>query len=769
MARILVIDDEEIILRRMEKLLALDGYETFAAENGEAGLEIFKKEKPGLVLVDIKMPGMDGIKVLSEIKKISPETEVIVITGHGGIDTAIDALRQGAFDYITKPINYDELQIALKRALDKQNLLAENRRLLEEKVKAEAVKKSEAKFRSVSAVANDAIVIMDDKRCIAYWNKAAQQIFGYTEEEAVGKDLHNLLVPQGHHEAFAKGFAMFYETGQSPAIGKTIELTALRKSGDEFPIELSLAAMNIDDKWNGVGIVRDISKRKRAEEALRKSEESFQAVVFKNPSGIIVVDSKGIVLFVNPAAESLFNRNAKYIVGSVLGLPLVDGESTEIDIVLDGGKPGIAEMRVVETEWLGKPSYLATLFDITAIKTAEETLIRANKELVNLSQMKTEFISIASHELRTPLTSIKNAIDILSSQKAGELNEKQKQFIEMAARNIGRLAILINDLLDIAKLDAGKIKLDLAELDSASIFQKVVETFKPQADAKSQTLEIDYDGLNDVPTVYADYAKIEQVLDNLVSNALKFTQEGGKVILSARAISDFDSAIRNPQFAVEISVTDNGPGLSPDDQTRVFEKFYQAGNTLNDKSKGSGLGLNISKALVEAHGGQLLIESKPGKGCRFFFNLPIFSPEAVEMSLLEIEIRKHIASLPFSLLCIDLSGSVQLNKYPGEPKINTQFPAQLKDVVDRVIKRYPDRIIMQPHLGRLIIVLPGATKPNAMIVKKKLERAFHENPIFFDGGTWLPLSMIHMPVTFPEDGVTGEELIKNAGGDKRKR
>jgi len=494
------------------------------------------------------------------------------------------------------------------------------------------------------------------------------------------------------------------------------------------------------------------------QEALRKSEESFQAIVNKNPGGIIIVNRDGIVMFVNPTAELLFGKKAEEFIGSVFGLPIAN-EKMELDIILKDGRTGVAEMQVVETSWLGKPAYLASLFDVTAIKKAEETLIKANQELVKITDMKTEFISIASHELRTPLTSIKNAIDTLSSKKAGELNVKQEQFVAMAVRNIDRLALLINDLLDIAKLDAGKVELEFAEMDPASIFRVVVNTFKPQAEEKSQTIEIDYDSLNDVPTVYADYARIEQVLDNLISNALKFTQEGGKVILSARAISDFDSAIRNPQSAVELSVTDNGPGLSVDDQKRVFEKFYQSGHTLNQKSKGSGLGLNISRELVEAHGGKLSLESELGKGSRFFFNLHVFSPETVEMAMFEKEVLKYMSSPPFSLLCIDLKGIEPLSKYPGESKIHEQFQAQLKDFVDRVIRRDSDSIIMQPHFGRLIIILPGTTKPNAMIVGKKIEQAFYENPVFFDDGARLPFSMIKTPVTFPEDGKTARELL----------
>lgn len=132
MAKILLIDDEEMIRRRLEELLIMDGFEVFLAEDGEKGLEMFKKETPGIILVDIKMPGMDGFEVLEEVKKVSPETEVIVISGHGERETSNDVLRRKAFDYITKPINYDELVISIKRALEKQRLVIENRQRQED-------------------------------------------------------------------------------------------------------------------------------------------------------------------------------------------------------------------------------------------------------------------------------------------------------------------------------------------------------------------------------------------------------------------------------------------------------------------------------------------------------------------------------------------------------------------------------------------------------------------------------------------------------------
>jgi len=405
-------------------------------------------------------------------------------------------------------------------------------------------------------------------------------------------------------------------------------------------------------------LVQEVTERKRAEEKAMQAAKEWLDTFDAISDLIFIIDKDFTISKVNKAFADALKIKPEAAVGKKCyellhkadkPWPNCPFEMTKKDKKLhmqevDDPNIGVPLLMSVSPIFDDKGEVIGAVHvatDISEIKKAEETLIKANKELVELARMKTEFISTASHELRTPLTSIKNAVDILLGKKAGELNAKQEQFVSMAARNIDRLAILINDLLDISKLDAGKVELDFAELDPAGIFKEVVETFKLQAESKSQTLEIDYANLDNVPIVYADYARIQQVLNNLISNALKFTQEGGKVILSARAISDFDSAIRNPHSAIEISVTDNGPGLSVDDQKKVFEKFYQAGNTLNQKSKGSGLGLNISKGLVKGHGGKLSLESELGKGCRFFFTLPAFSPEVAEISMLEMEIRKQ--------------------------------------------------------------------------------------------------------------------------------
>ncbi len=612
---------------------------------------------------------------------------------------------------------------------------------------------TDAWLRTVFDTVQAGILIIDpETHLIVDANPVAVRLIGDPKEKVVGSVCHNYICPA--------------EAGRCPItdLGETVynsEHVLLTAGGESRSIIKTVTNVVLRGRKYLFASFIDITETKKTEEVLQKSKDIFHAVVSQNPSGIIVVDSEGIVQFVNPAAESLFGRNAKDMVGNVLGLLLVDGESTEIDIVLDAGKPGVAEMRVVETEWLGKSAYLAMLFDVTAIKTAEETMKRANEELKKNNSMKTQFISTASHELRTPLTSLQNAIHILASKKAGDLTKDQERFLTMSARNIDRLADMINDLLDLTRLESKKTELSFSKASVSHIFRQLIETFNPQAEDKTLVLEMDCP--EDIPAIYADSDRLEQVLYNLISNALKFTPQGGRVCLSTRVISDLkegekDSTIHNPQSAIEISVTDTGVGLSPDEQKRIFEPFYQAGGTLTSKTKGSGLGLSIAKELIETHGGKISVESELGKGSRFSFAIPVFSPQAVEMAEIDKQLKDYLASPFFSLIEITLNHHEISGLNAREPDIYNKLLVQLTGVVRMIILRETDHVIAQPAFGRVVIIMGGTSKTKAMIVRKKLNEVFSRHPLFFED-TPLSIPTILGPVTFPEDGITTKELI----------
>jgi signal transduction histidine kinase len=249
------------------------------------------------------------------------------------------------------------------------------------------------------------------------------------------------------------------------------------------------------------------------------------------------------------------------------------------------------------------------LFQEIQDKTAELEI--ANQRLKELDRLKSDFVSNVSHELRTPLTAIKGAVDLILREVTGPLNEKQNHYLTRVRSNTQHLAGLINDLLDLSKIESGKLELASTLVSLGSLVDDVVETLRPLATEKAVALETT---IPELPIlVRADRDKITQVLTNLIGNAIKFTPPRGRVMIS--------SACGDAAW-VRISVSDTGPGIAAEERERVFDKFYQVAEIGGPKPKGTGLGLAISKTLVELHGGKIWVESEPGQGSRFYFTLP---------------------------------------------------------------------------------------------------------------------------------------------------
>jgi signal transduction histidine kinase len=238
-------------------------------------------------------------------------------------------------------------------------------------------------------------------------------------------------------------------------------------------------------------------------------------------------------------------------------------------------------------------------------------LALANERLKELDRIKSDFVSNVSHELRTPLTAIKGAVDLVLREVAGPLTEKQIHYLTRVRANTQHLAGLINDLLDLSKIESGKIEFKASRVSLAGLVHDVVETLRPIAAEKIIALEAT---ISEPILVWADRDKVNQVLMNLIGNAIKFTLAQGRVTVSAS---------RNGKENVQVCVSDTGPGVPADEKQKIFDKFYQIAEAGGAKPKGTGLGLAISKSLVELHGGKIWVESEDGRGSTFSFTLPV--------------------------------------------------------------------------------------------------------------------------------------------------
>jgi len=376
----------------------------------------------------------------------------------------------------------------------------------------------------------------------------------------------------------------------------------------------------------GVVVLQDISLQKRAAEELRQSEERYHLLFDSNPHPVWVYDLKTLaILDVNPSAI----QNYGYSREEFLSLTIKDIRPPEdVPALLESaGKatPGTETAGVwkhrkkdgtlIDVEITSRPlvydgrdARLVVATDVSVRKRAEQALVRAKEEAERTTRFKDQFLSTMSHELRTPLNAVLGFSDLLADERYGPLNDKQRRYIDHIHTGGKHLLTLISDILDLSKIEAGRMELAMENLSVQSTLAEVLSVMQPLADRKSHALTTNCEaGL----AVRADATRLKQVLMNLLGNAIKFTPNGGRIELAAR----LDGG------NVCMEVRDSGPGIPPDEQKSIFEAFYRLRES-GKKTEGTGLGLAITQRLVELHGSDLKLTSQPGQGSCFYFSLP---------------------------------------------------------------------------------------------------------------------------------------------------
>ncbi len=485
-----------------------------------------------------------------------------------------------------------------------------------------------------------AVVTADLDANIVSWNPMAEKLFQYAQEEVIGRNLDD-VVADDSLRADALGY-----TEQVISVGRVQEtVRRIRKDGSQVDVELlALPVIVAGQKVGFIAIYHDISERRTMERELRRQKEYYEALFVNNPGAVVTVDLKGNVVSWNPAAERLFGYAQREVIGRNLdALVASDPRIFEQAVayseqVSTTGRVQATVQRtrrdgsLVDVEALALPvivgeekvGYIGIYIDITDLQEARRQAETAN-------QAKSDFLANMSHELRTPLNAILGFTQLMDRDPG--LSADQLEYLRIIDRSGEHLLALINDVLEMSKIEAGRAKLQEKSFDLYRLLQGLEEIFGLRARRKG--LSLDFARGEDVPQyVVTDEGKLSQVLGNLIGNAIKFTQEGGVVLrLSAQPSMP-------GMMTLHFEVEDTGPGISPDELPEIFDAFVQS-ETGRDAHEGSGLGLTISRQFVHLMGGDISATSQLGQGSCFLFDVQVrlAPPEAVDAWLTRPRLR----------------------------------------------------------------------------------------------------------------------------------
>jgi PAS domain S-box-containing protein len=477
-----------------------------------------------------------------------------------------------------------------------------------------------------------------------------------------------------------------------------------------------------------MGAVVDVTERKRTEEALEKSKENLRALLEVAPDAVVTVDDQGRIVLINRQTEKLFGYQRHELLGERVEtliparvraahsqrrseyaaepLPRTMGAGLELYGLRKDGTEFPVEISLSPIQTSEGFRVISSIRDVSDRKKAQQQIERQNRELElrnreveRATKLKSKFLASMSHELRTPLNAIVGFSELLGEETPGQLNDKQKRFVNHIRQGSTHLLQLINDILDLSKIEAGLLELRPETFHIKDALPEVLSAIRHLAMAKNIQVQ---EKLHDDHAIYADRVRFKQILYNLLSNAVKFTPAGGRI--------DIDSVERKDYICV--SVTDTGIGIRVEEQELVFEEFRQAEGSSAVNAEGTGLGLSITKRLVEQQGGTIVLESELGKGSRFSFTLPMGSEERSKVVPADkVQTRSLIErnrAKPLILLVDDEAPVRELLTSYLEPEYNTAVAASGIEVVRLAQELQPDAITLD-------VLMPGGSGFEALV------------------------------------------------------
>ena len=696
MKKILIIEDDRILLETAADFLREEGYEVYKAFDGQNGIEEAIKVLPDLILCDIFMPKFDGYQVFSKLQTNIETSRIpfIFLTAKAEKEDIRYGMQLGADDYITKPLNFKELRKSIQIRLEKFE---------------KTIKRSEVKYHALFELASDAILmIKPPKGEILDANKATLEMLGFVKSE---------VLCQSGYEIFAKDefekMIRFWEAETSQDAFTLMESVWKHKNGTLIPVQVSGKKIEILSEGFFLVIARNISEIKAKEEALRESEERYRDLVENTGEGLGVVDTHEIFTYANPAACEIFGMQADELIGknllSFLNEKSIQEINKQTEIRKQGGKsiyelevkrPGgdIRWIIVTATGKYDKTGQFTGTFgifrDITIRKLYEEELIVAKEKAEESDRLKSSILANMSHELRTPLNGILGFAEILKEELQDTEYENMVENIHGSGR---RLMTTLNSIITLSQLEAGKISISVKEFSVMDGINSLMKSFGPMI--KEKNIYLKPDGENP-GSIFTDEHLIKQLLRQIIDNAIKFTDHGGITVHTSRKKE-------SGKDWVVIRITDTGIGIDKDYFELIFQEFRQVSEGFGRKYQGSGIGLTISKKIIDLLEGIITLESKPGAGSTFSIWLPEkISPKPHQSNPQVIQrtnrpqVKKSAGEgLPMVLLVEDNQVNRELTEFFLKKVCLLEFVTDGETALEMVQKKSYDAILMDINLG----------------------------------------------------------------------
>jgi len=618
------------------------------------------------------------------------------------LGTMQDITQRKQAEIALSQLNEDLEQRVRDRTVELSQL---NQRLQHELQERVLIQQRLAEQAQLLDLAHDPIITRDPDGTITFWNSGATQMYGWTQNEALGQSMHALLqtqFPYPLHDINAELFNSHYWEG---------ELTHRRHDGTPITVA-SRWVLQCDENGNPVKVLEinnDITSSKQVEVV----QSRLAAIIQSSDDAIISTTLNGIIESWNWGAEKLYGYSALEVIGQPITLLQPTNNLHEGSHLIEQMQQGDL-IEHYETVRQHKDGHLIDIsLTVSPIKNAageitgmskiarniskrkqveeqlrisNERISLANAELARAARLKDEFLAGMSHELRTPLNAILGLSEALLEEIFGQLTPEQREHITTIEQSGKHLLALINDILDLSKIESGKMELEVAPVIVKELCESSLNFVKQQAHHKR--IKIHYQIDEELTEIEVDERRVRQVLVNLLSNAVKFTPDGGKVQLQVRADSFLET--------VQLSVTDTGIGIAPENINKLFQPFVQLDSALSRRYSGTGLGLALVRRIAELHGGSVTLDSQEGKGSRFTVTLPWHNPmPSITVSTESNNIKDSLHNFQQALIVEDSQVAAnQIARYLNELGAKTSVHTVGRGAVQLAAQLQPDVIIL---------------------------------------------------------------------------